>query len=122
VPTFGGLFIETPNFEPANPISTPAEIAPVWYFTPFYAILRAVPDPQIGALLMLLSIVIWFFVPWLDRSPVKSIRYRSLAVQAVPGCLRGVVPGADVPGMKPAENIYVTLARIFMAAISPSSC
>ncbi|HNR92874.1 MAG TPA: cytochrome b N-terminal domain-containing protein, partial [Dokdonella sp.] len=52
VPTFGGLFLERPNFEPANALSTPTHIAPVWYFTPFYAILRAVPDQQLGALLM----------------------------------------------------------------------
>ena len=54
VPTFGGLFLEAPNFEPANPLSTPEHIAPVWYFTPFYAILRAVPDQRMGALLMFL--------------------------------------------------------------------
>jgi len=115
VPTFGGLFIETPNFEPANPISTPAEIAPSWYFTPFFAILRAVPDPQIGALLMLLSIVIWFFVPWLDRSPVKSIRYRSWPFKLFLAIFVVSFLALMYLGMKPAENIYVTLARIFMS-------
>jgi ubiquinol-cytochrome c reductase cytochrome b subunit len=114
VPTFGGLFIETPNFEPANPISTPAEIAPSWYFTPFYAILRAVPDQKIGALLMLLSIVIWFFVPWLDRSPVKSIRYRSWPFKLFLAIFVVSFLALMYLGMKPAENIYVTLARIFM--------
>ena len=79
-PEMGGYFIEHPNFEPANPLKTPEHIAPVWYFTPFYAILRAVPSvagsafPGVAA--MLLSIVILFFLPWLDRSPVKSIRYK----------------------------------------------
>ena len=58
VPTFGGLFLEKPNFEPANYLSTPQHIAPVWYFTAFYAMLRAVPDQQMGALLMLLAIVV----------------------------------------------------------------
>ena len=48
VPTLGGLFLEAPNFEPANPLSTPAEISPVWYFTPYYAILRAVPNQRFG--------------------------------------------------------------------------
>src|SRR5215470_7340815 len=78
VPTLGGLFLEAPNFEPANPLSTPEHIAPVWYFTPFYAILRAVPDQRWGALLMFLSIVLLLFVPWLDRSPAKSIRYKGV--------------------------------------------
>jgi ubiquinol-cytochrome c reductase cytochrome b subunit len=78
VPTFGGLFLEKPNFEPANALSTPEHIAPVWYFTAFYAMLRAVPDQQMGALLMLLAIVVLFFLPWLDRSPVKSIRYKGI--------------------------------------------
>src|SRR6185312_498659 len=76
VPTLGGLFLEAPNFDPANPLSTPAEISPVWYFTPYYAILRAVPNQRFGALLMLLAVVSFLFVPWLDRSPVKSMRYR----------------------------------------------
>src|SRR5205807_1370919 len=75
-PTLGGLFLEAPNFEPANPISTPEHITPVWYFTPYYAILRAVPDQRMGALLMLLAVASFFFLPWLDRSPVKSMRYR----------------------------------------------
>ena len=68
VPTFGGLFLETPNFEPANPMSTPEHIAPVWYFTPYYAILRAVPDQRLGALLMALSVLVFLFLPWLDRA------------------------------------------------------
>ena len=80
MPEMGGYFIEYPNYEPANPLKTPEHIAPVWYFTPFYAILRAVPPflhSQVwGVLAMGLSIVLLFFVPWLDRSPVKSIRYR----------------------------------------------
>src|SRR5205807_1862193 len=75
-PTLGGLFLEAPNFEPANPISTPEHITPVWYFTPYYAMLRAVPDQRMGALLMLLAVASFFFLPWLDRSPVKSMRYR----------------------------------------------
>jgi ubiquinol-cytochrome c reductase cytochrome b subunit len=79
-PAFGGLFLEPPNFEPANPMQTPPHIAPVWYFTPFYAMLRAVPaffGTQIwGVLVMGAAIVLLFFLPWLDRAPVKSIRYR----------------------------------------------
>jgi ubiquinol-cytochrome c reductase cytochrome b subunit len=113
VPTFGGLFLEKPNFEPANPLSTPEHIVPVWYFTPFYAILRAVPDQQMGALLMALSLVCLVVLPWLDRSPVKSTRYRplawkiALAVFAISFIVLGYL------GMKPAEGTYVVLARIF---------
>ena len=79
-PEMGGFFLEYPNFEPANPIKTPDHIAPVWYFTPYYAILRAIPPwfgTQIwGVIAMGLSIVLLFLLPWLDRGAVKSIRYR----------------------------------------------
>lgn len=75
-PEFGGYFLEPPNFEPANPLATPEHIAPVWYMTPFYAILRAVPDKLGGVIAMFAAVLILFFLPWLDRSKVKSIRYR----------------------------------------------
>jgi len=81
-PTFGGFFLEHDNFVPANPLVTPAHIAPVWYFTPFYAMLRAIPSffgTQIwGVLVMGGATLILFLLPWLDRSPVKSIRHRSV--------------------------------------------
>ncbi len=81
-PDIGGLFLEGPNFQPANPLKTPEHIAPVWYFTPFYAMLRAVP-PMFGSqfpgvVVMFAAILIMFFLPWLDRSPVKSIRYKGI--------------------------------------------
>ncbi|MDX1347366.1 MAG: cytochrome bc complex cytochrome b subunit [Thiomicrorhabdus chilensis] len=75
-PEGGGFFIEPPNFEPANPLKTPDHIAPVWYFTPFYAILRAVPDKFLGVVAMGGAIAVLFAMPWLDRCKVKSIRYR----------------------------------------------
>ncbi len=75
-PDMGGYFLEHANFEPANMMATPEHIAPVWYFTPFYAILRAVPDKLWGAVLMAGSVLLPAFLPWLDRSRVKSIRYR----------------------------------------------
>ena len=113
VPTFGGLFLEGPNFDPANPLSTPEHIAPVWYFTPYYAILRAVPDQRLGALLMGLAVASFLFLPWLDRAPVKSMRYRGpisrimLALFAVSFIALGYL------GLQPAEGLYVMLARIF---------
>ena len=77
LPEMGGYFLEHVNFVPANPFLTPEHIAPLWYFTPFYTILRAIPDPWYGVLAMGLSIFILFLLPWLDTNPVKSVRYRS---------------------------------------------
>jgi ubiquinol-cytochrome c reductase cytochrome b subunit len=114
-PTFNGIFLEQANFEPANPISTPEDITPSWYFTPYYAILRSIPDQKMGALAMLLSIVVWFFLPWLDRSPVRSVRYRSgifkfcLTVFTISFC------GLMYLGLQKAEQPFTTLARICMA-------
>ena len=113
VPTFGGLFLEAPNFEQADPLSTPEHIAPVWYFTPYYAILRAVPDQRIGALLMFASVALWIFLPWLDHSKVKSMRYKGWMSR---GALAIFVISFLVLmylGLQPAEGLYVLLARIF---------
>lgn len=73
----GGYFLEHANFIPADPLKTPEHIAPVWYFTPFYTVLRAVPDPFLGVLAMGAAVVVLFFLPWLDKHPIKSWRYRS---------------------------------------------
>ena len=118
-PTFGGLFLESPNFSPANPLQTPPHIAPVWYFTPYYAMLRAVPSfagTQVwGVLVMGSSIVVLFLVPWLDRSPVNSIRYRGpiykimLAIFVVSFVILGLC------GLKPPSGIYPLLAKICTA-------
>ncbi|MDE2423376.1 MAG: cytochrome b N-terminal domain-containing protein [Betaproteobacteria bacterium] len=75
-PEFGGHFLEANNFIPADPLKTPSHIEPVWYFTPFYAILRAIPQKQLGVIAMGLSVAIFLLLPWLDRGLVKSIRYR----------------------------------------------
>ena len=112
-PEMGGYFLEHANFDPANTRATPEHIAPVWYFTPFYAMLRAVPDKLIGAMLMGAAIMLPVFLPWLDRSRVKSIRYRgwmyklALSVFAVSFVVLGWL------AMQPASGIFVTLARIF---------
>ena len=79
-PEGGGYFLEKPNFDPANPMVTPPHIAPVWYFTPFYAILRAIPSfagTQVwGVIGMGAAVILIALLPWLDRSPTKSVRYR----------------------------------------------
>ncbi|HBX36558.1 MAG TPA: ubiquinol-cytochrome C reductase, partial [Pseudohongiella sp.] len=82
-PEMGGYFLEPPNFQEANPLVTPEHVPPVWYFTPFYSMLRAVTVPLFGIdakfwgmIVMFGAIAILFVLPWLDRSPVKSIRYK----------------------------------------------
>jgi ubiquinol-cytochrome c reductase cytochrome b subunit len=86
LPDVGGYFLEANNFIPADPLKTPVHIAPVWYFTPYYAMLRAIPsflNSQFwGVLVMAAAVVIFFFLPWLDRGAVKSIRYRGLNYKA----------------------------------------
>jgi ubiquinol-cytochrome c reductase cytochrome b subunit len=78
IPEFGGLFLEYDNFIPADPLVTPAHIKPVWYFTPYYAMLRAVPDKLLGVITMGGAVLILFGMPWFDRCKVKSIRYRPM--------------------------------------------
>jgi ubiquinol-cytochrome c reductase cytochrome b subunit len=82
-PEFGGYFLEYNNFVAADPLRTPQHIAPVWYFTPYYSILRSITinffwvDAKVwGVIAMGVSAMIFFLLPWLDRSPAKSIRYR----------------------------------------------
>ncbi len=115
VPTLNDLFLEKPNFEEANPLSTPEHIAPVWYFTPFYAMLRAVPDQRMGALLMVLAILAFFFLPWLDRSPVKSVRYRGWIFKTFLAIFTVSFLALMYLGLKPASTAYVYAARVFTA-------
>ncbi len=111
-PDMGGYFLEHANFEPANAMKTPEHIAPVWYFTPFYAILRAIPDKLGGVVMMGLAIILLFLLPWLDRSPVLSIRYRgwmyklSLALFTVAFVALGYL------GMQTPTPTYTNLARV----------
>lgn len=76
-PEMKGYFLESANAQPANPLLTPAHIAPMWYMAPFYSILRAIPDKTAGVLTMSASIALLFFLPWFDRSTIKSMRHRS---------------------------------------------
>ena len=112
-PEMGGYFLEYANFEPANTTATPEHIAPVWYFTPYYAILRAVPSKLWGAILMALAVLLPAFLPWLDRGRVKSIRYRgpiyklALTLFVISFVILGWL------GVQPAEGVYVMMARMF---------
>ena len=109
----GGYFLEHVNFEPANPLKTPEHIAPIWYYTPFYAILRAVPSKGLGAFLMGMAIALLFLLQWLDRCNVKSIRYRgwtfklALTVFAISFLALGYL------GLQPAVEPYKTFTQIF---------
>jgi ubiquinol-cytochrome c reductase cytochrome b subunit len=115
-PEMFGYFIEHPNFEPANPLKTPEHIAPVWYFTPFYAILRAVPSIAgsafPGVLAMFASILILFFLPWLDRSPVKSIRYKGGLYKVLLWLFVLDFIMLGYLGVKPTTALYTAMAQI----------
>ncbi|HVJ61382.1 MAG TPA: cytochrome b, partial [Tahibacter sp.] len=108
-PTFGGWFLEHDNFVAANKLVTPEHIKPVWYYTPYYAMLRVVPDKLLGVMTMFGAIIVLFFVPWLDRSPARSYRYRGwkskllLALFAFSFVWLGKI-GAG-PGTDPNETI-----------------
>jgi len=113
MPSFFDLFLERANFEPANPLSTPDPISPSWYFTPYYAILRSFPDKSAGAVFMLLAVSAFFFLPWLDRSPVKSIRYRGWIYKTFFTLFVLSFLGLMYLGLQPAQGIYVQLSRVF---------
>ena len=116
-PEMGGWFLEHANFVPADPLKTPLHIAPVWYFTPFYAILRAVPSIAgsafPGVVAMVLSIVFLFLLPWLDRSPVKSIRYRGIYFRTAIVLFVISFLGLGFLGTQPVTPLYTLLARVF---------
>ena len=112
-PDMGGYFLEHANFEPANMTATPEHIAPVWYFTPFYAILRAVPDKLWGFILFGLSVMLPLFLPWLDRARVKSIRYRGWIYKSALTMFVITFLVLGKLGTMPADPIYVMIARVF---------
>jgi quinol-cytochrome oxidoreductase complex cytochrome b subunit len=99
------------NYIPANPMVTPAHIVPEWYFLPFYAILRAVPDKLLGVLAMFAAIAVLFVLPWLDRSPVRSATFRPIYKIMFWVFLLDCVALTNL-GAKPAEGIYVVLSRL----------
>ena len=113
MPEMGGWFLEKDNFIPADPLKTPEHIVPLWYFTPFYAILRAVPDKFLGVVAMGGAIFVLFLLPWLDRSPVKSIRYRGSIYKIAIGVFVISFIALGYLGTQPATTLYTNLARFF---------
>jgi ubiquinol-cytochrome c reductase cytochrome b subunit len=115
-PEMGGYFLEANNFIPADSLKTPEHIAPVWYFTPYYAILRAIPPifgsqfPGVAA--MGVAVLIFFALPWLDRSPVKSIRYRGPKFKIALTLFVIAFVGLGVLGILPSTPVYTVIAQI----------
>ena len=111
-PEGNGFMLEYANFEPANGLKTPEHIAPVWYFGAFYAILRAIPNKLVGVIAMGAAIAVLFVLPWLDRSPVRSWRYKGL-----PSKIYIVVFGFNFAlltwlGTQPATQTLTLVAQI----------
>ncbi|MDP3269021.1 MAG: cytochrome b N-terminal domain-containing protein [Legionella sp.] len=111
-PEMGGYFLEHANFVPANPMVTPDHIAPVWYMAPFYAILRAIPNKLIGIACMGGAIILLFFMPWLDRSPVRSMRYKGLFSRISLGLFVFSFLLLGYLGTAPVTPLLLFLARI----------
>jgi len=115
-PDGGGFLLEKPNFTPANPLSTPEHITPAWYFGAFYAMLRAVPSyfqTQIwGVIVMFGAVSLLFFLPWLDRSPVKSIRYRGPIFKVALALFAVAFVMLNYLGMQKPDPVATVLARI----------
>jgi ubiquinol-cytochrome c reductase cytochrome b subunit len=111
-PEMGGYFLEHANYIPADPLKTPEHIAPVWYFTPFYAILRAMPDKLMGVIAMFSAIAVLFFLPWIDRSPVRSIRYRSVAYKIILGAFVVAFIVLGYYGMQPVTTAGTWISRL----------
>jgi quinol-cytochrome oxidoreductase complex cytochrome b subunit len=99
------------NYIPANPAVTPTHIVPEWYYLPFYAILRAIPNKLGGVMALVASIVILAFLPWLDTSKVRSARYRPM-YRYFFWVFVAVCVGLGWLGSKPAEGVYVFAARV----------
>ena len=112
-PEMGGYFLEANNFIPADPLKTPEHIAPVWYFTPFYAILRAVPSQFGGVVAMGAATLLFFFLPWLDRSPVKSIRYRGWKYKSALASFTVSFLVLGWLGLQAPTTLYAWMARFF---------
>jgi len=115
-PEMGGYFLEANNFIPADPLKTPPHIAPVWYFTPYYAILRAIPPmfgsqfPGVAA--MGVAVLIFFALPWLDKSPVRSIRYRGPKFKIALALFVVAFVGLGWLGIQPATPTYTLISQI----------
>jgi ubiquinol-cytochrome c reductase cytochrome b subunit len=115
-PDGGGYLLEKPNFQEANPLVTPEHITPAWYFGSFYAMLRATPSMFASALpgviVMFGAVLILFLLPWLDRNPVKSIRYKGKLTKLLTLIFAIDFVMLNYLGMQPTSPTYTLLSRI----------
>jgi ubiquinol-cytochrome c reductase cytochrome b subunit len=116
-PDMGGYFLEYSNFVPADTMKTPVHIGALWYFNPFYAILRATPPlfgtPLPGVIAMGAAVMIFFFLPWLDRGAVKSIRYRGPIYKVALGLFVISFISLGILGAQVPNPLYTILSQIF---------
>lgn len=113
MPKMGGIFLEPDNFIPANPMVTPPEISPVWYMTPFYAMLRAIPNKLLGLMTMAAGVAIMFVLPWLDRSKVRSIRYKGIYSKIAIVIFVISFMGLGYLGHEGVSTLRTMMARVF---------
>lgn len=111
-PDGGGYFIERPNFIPADPLVTPEHITPAWYFGAFYAMLRAVPSKAMGVITMGAAVIILFAVPWLDRSKVRSIRYKGMLSKIALGVFTIAFVLLTYYGLQPPSGLGTLISRV----------
>ncbi|HEX4895015.1 MAG TPA: cytochrome bc complex cytochrome b subunit [Solimonas sp.] len=111
-PDGGGWLLEKPNFTPANPLVTPEHITPAWYFGAFYAMLRAVPDKLMGVITMFAAVLILFTLPWLDRSPVKSVRYKGRIFKTALALFTVSFVLLSYYGMQPPSTAGTIISRL----------
>ncbi|MDC3180562.1 cytochrome b N-terminal domain-containing protein [Gammaproteobacteria bacterium] len=113
LPRGAGLILEPENFEIANPMVTPLHIKPSWYLAPYYAILRAIPSKSLGAIAMFASILLFFTLPWLDYSSVRSMRYKGPMSRIALLLFTVSFLGLMLMGALPATALYTALSRAF---------
>jgi len=113
-PAGGGYFLESTNYYEANPLVTPVHIAPPWYLAPLYAILRAIPNKLLGVVMAAAAVAILFVLPWLDRSPVRSIRYRGNWTKAWITIFVVSFIALGVMGTMTLSTTITVLSRIFL--------
>ena len=114
IPDMHGYFIETNNYLPANSMQSPPDIKPLWYLTPYYGILKVIPNKTFGVILMLGSLGIFFFIPWLDRSPVRTIRDKGMLSKLALACMLISFFGLGYTSMQELTAVNTFLARAFL--------
>lgn len=112
IPEVGGYFIKYDNFIPADPLTTPSHIPPVWYFAPHYAILMSVPDKLLGVVAMGAAIGVLFLLPWIDRGRVRSIRYRGLGFKIALFAFAAAFIILGFVGTQPVTPMTTIIGRI----------